>query len=138
MVLALSIFGVLAVPTGAFATPVEGPAGQAFYTPPTSAPTGSAGELVWYRPATLNLKVALPANKAWTVLYQSTDQLGNPDFVTGTVIVPTTSWTGTGARPVVTIGIGTQGIAPQCAPSKQMITGSEYAGGEIIQALPTE
>ena len=135
VVLALSIFGVLAVPAGASAAPVEGPAGQAFYTPPTSTPTGSAGELVWYRPATLNLKVALPANKAWTVLYQSTDQLGNPDFVTGTVIVPTTTWTGTGARPVVTIGIGTQGIAPQCAPSKQMITGSEYAGGEIIQAL---
>ena len=35
----------------------------------------------------------------------------------------------------MTVGIGTQGIAPQCAPSKQMITGSEYAGGEIVEAL---
>src|SRR5262249_59986364 len=95
----------------------------------------AAGELVWYRPATINLKVALPENKAWTVLYQSTAQRGEPDFVTGTVIVPTTRWNGPGARPVVTIGIGTQGIAPQCAPSKQMITGSEDAAGEIIDAL---
>ncbi len=126
---------LLVAASGASATAVEGPAGSAFYTPPSKAPTGSAGELIWYRPATLNLKVSLPGNKAWTVLYQSTAQRGEPDFVTGTVIVPTSRWSGRGARPVVTIGIGTQGIAPQCAPSKQMITGSEYAAGEIIEAL---
>jgi hypothetical protein len=135
VVLALSILVVLAVPAGASAAPVEGPSGSAFYTPPTSAPTGKAGELIWYRPATLNLKVTLPENKAWTVLYQSTAQRGESDFVTGTVIVPTARWAGLGARPVVTIGIGTQGIAPQCAPSKQMVTGSEYAAGAIIEAL---
>lgn len=126
---------VLLVPAAAAAAPVEGPAGAAFYTPPGSTPTGSAGELIRYRPATIDLKVALPANRAWTVMYQSSDQHGQPDFVTGTVIVPTAKWSGRGSRPVVTIGIGTQGIAPQCAPSKQMITGSEYAGGEIIEAL---
>lgn len=68
-------------------------------------------------------------------MYQSTAQRGEPDFVTGTVIVPTGRWTGKGSRPVVTLGIGTQGIAQKCAPSKQMISGSEYAGGEIIEAL---
>src|SRR6516164_8507158 len=45
LMLALSIFGVLALPAGASATPVEGPAGQAFCTPPTGTPAGSAGEL---------------------------------------------------------------------------------------------
>jgi Secretory lipase len=119
----------------AWATPVEGPSGPAFYTPPAPSPTGSAGELIRYRPASIDLKVALPANKAWTVMYQSSDQHGQPDFVTGTVIVPSARWTGKGTRPVVTIGIGTQGIAPQCAPSKQMITGSEYAGAEIVESL---
>jgi hypothetical protein len=133
--LALSAVLVLALAATASATPVEGPAGEAFYTPPSKTPAGSVGELIWYRPATLNLKVSLPANKAWTVLYQSTAQRGEPDFVTGTVIVPTAKWSGKGSRPVVTIGIGTQGIAPQCAPSKQVITGSEYAGAEIIEAL---
>jgi hypothetical protein len=134
-VFALSLLLVSLTAAAASASPVVGPEGSAFYTPPSSSPTGSAGELIWYRPATINLKVALPENKAWTVLYQSTDQLGKPDFVTGTVIVPSSTWRGRGTRPVVTIGIGTQGVASKCAPSKQMITGSEYAGGEIIEAL---
>jgi hypothetical protein len=130
---ALALAAVPAAP--ASASPTLGPEGAAFYNPPTTAPAGSPGELVWYRPASLDLKVSLPGNKAWTVLYQSTDQRGNPDWVTGTVIVPTNPWSGPGSRPVVTVGIGTQGIAPQCAPSKQMTTGSEYAAGEIIHAL---
>jgi len=119
----------------ASATPVEGPAGSAFYTPPSKTPAGSAGELIWYRPATVNLQVSLPSNKAWTVLYQSTGQRGEPDFVTGTVIVPTSKWSGKGSRPVVTVGIGTQGIAPQCAPSKQVVAGTEYDGAAIIDSL---
>ncbi len=133
--LALSVFAILVMASSAWASPVVGPEGSAFYTPPTAEPAGKAGELVWYRSAKINLKVTLPANKAWTVLYQSTDQKGKPDFVTGTVIVPTGKWTGKGTRPVVTVGIGTQGIAPQCAPSKQVTTGTEYAGAEVVEAL---
>ena len=134
-VLALTVFVVLTVVSAASAAPVVGPEGPAFYTPPSKTPAGSAGELIWYRPATVNLKVPLAGNKAWTVLYQSTDQHGNPDFVTGTVIVPTAAWTGKGSRPVVTVGEGTQGLAPQCAPSKQLITGSEFDGAAIIDSL---
>jgi len=134
-VLALSMLFALALASTASATPVEGPSGSAFYTPPSKTPAGSAGELIWYRPATVNLQVSLPSNKAWTVLYQSTGQRGEPDFVTGTVIVPSSKWTGKGSRPVVTVGIGTQGIAPQCAPSKQVIAGTEYDGAAIIDSL---
>ena len=76
--LALSFLVVLIAPSGAAATPVEGPAGSAFYTPPSPAPTGTAGELVWYRPATVNLNVTLPSVKAWTVLYQSAGQKASP------------------------------------------------------------
>ena len=130
--LALSVLLALTMAATASAAPAEGPSGSAFYTPPTTTPAGSAGELVWYRPATINLDVTLPSNKAWTVLYQSTGQRGEPDWVTGTVIEPTSKWSGKGSRPVVTVGIGTQGIAPQCAPSKQVITGTEYDGAAII------
>jgi hypothetical protein len=133
--LALSALFAMAMAATASATPVVGPEGSAFYTPPSELPAGSAGELVWYRPASLNFNVTLPSNKAWSVLYQSTGQNGKPDFVTGTVIVPSSKWTGKGSRPVVSDGIGTQGIAPQCAPSKQMIAGTEYDGGAIIDAL---
>ncbi|HTW42519.1 MAG TPA: lipase family protein [Solirubrobacteraceae bacterium] len=133
--LALSILAALALAATASAAPVEGPAGSAFYTPPSPTPTGSAGELVWYRPATIDLNVTLPSVKAWTVLYQSTDQHGNPDWVTGTVIVPTAKWSGKGERPLVTYAEGTQGLAHQCAPSIQMAEGTEYDGGAIIESL---
>jgi Secretory lipase len=133
--LALAAVLALTMAATASATPVEGPAGEAFYTPPSSTPAGSAGELIWYRPASVNLQVALPATKAWTVLYQSTGQRGEADFVTGTVIVPTAKWSGKGSRPVVTVGIGTQGIASKCAPSKQVISGTEYDGSAIIDSL---
>ena len=135
VVLAVSVLVGLAVPLSASATPVEGPAGSAFYTPPTTTPGGSVGELAWYRPATVNLNVTLPANKAWTVLYQSTDQHGQPDWVTGTVIVPTAAWRGAGSRPVVTYAEGTQGLGHSCAPSLQMAAGTEYDGGAIIESL---
>ena len=135
VVLALSFLVVLIVPSGASAAPVEGPSGSAFYTPPSSTPAGSVGELVWYRPTTVNLNVTLPSNKAWTVLYQSTGQQGQPDWVTGTVIVPTAKWSGKGERPVVTYAEGTQGLAHQCAPSIQMVEGTEYDGGAIIESL---
>jgi pimeloyl-ACP methyl ester carboxylesterase len=133
--LALLLLGLLTMASAASAAPIEGPEGEEFYTPPASTPAGVTGELIWYRPATVNLNVALPSNQAWSVLYQSTGQQGQPDFVTGTVIVPTAAWTGKGARPVVTIGIGTQGLAHECAPSLQMADGTEYDAGEIIAAL---
>jgi Secretory lipase len=134
-VFALSVVFVLAMASVASATPVEGPSGSAFYTPPSPSPAGSAGELVWYRPTTVNLNVTLPAVKAWNVLYQSTDQHGQPDWVTGTVIVPSAKWSGKGERPVVTYAEGTQGLAHECAPSLQMAAGTEYDGGAIIESL---
>jgi hypothetical protein len=133
--LALLLLGLLAMTSVASATPVEGPEGMEFYAPPSATPVGVSGELIWYRPTTVNLNVTLPSNNAWSVLYQSTDQLGKPDAVTGTVIVPTAAWKGKGSRPVVTIGIGTQGLAQECAPSLQMAAGTEYDGGAIIAAL---
>ena len=90
---------------------------------------------MWYRPTTVNLNVTLPSIKAWTVLYQSTDQHGKPDWVTGTVIAPTSAWKGKGERPVVTYAEGTQGLAHQCAPSLQIAEGTEYDGGAIIESL---
>jgi len=135
VLLALAALVALILPAGASAAPVEGPSGSAFYTPPTPTPAGSAGELVWYRPASVNLNVTLPAVKAWTVLYQSTDQHGHPDWVTGTVIVPTASWRGSGSRPVVSYAEGTQGLGQSCAPSLQMTAGTEYDGGAIIESL---
>src|SRR5271168_562495 len=87
--------------SSALAAPTVGPSDQSFYTPPSPLPSGSPGTLIWYRPTTVNLGSSAPAVTAYDVLYLSTDEVGNPDAVTGTVIVPTASWTGSGARPVI-------------------------------------
>ena len=119
----------------ASAAPVVGESGMAFYTPPSPLPSGSPGELISYRPATVNLNVTLPAANAWNVMYKSTNQQGEPDMVTGTVIVPKATWSGGGERPVVSYAEGTQGLAQKCAPSIQMAEGTEYDGGATIAAL---
>lgn len=135
LALVLSLFLTMALAGSASASPVEGPSGEAFYTPPSPLPEGGAGTLVWYRPTTVNLNVTLPSVNAWTVLYKSTGQHGEEDAVTGTVIVPQAAWTGSGPRPLVTYAEGTQGLGHQCAPSLQMVAGTEYDGGAIIAAL---
>jgi hypothetical protein len=132
---ALALGVPLLTVSSASAAPEEGPAGEAFYTTPSPLPAGGPGTLVRFRPTTINLNVEIPSVNAWDVLYKSTNQTEETDPVTGTVIVPTAAWTGSGARPVVDYAFGTQGLGHACAPSLQMAAGTEYNAGEIIAAL---
>jgi Secretory lipase len=100
------------------ATILPSPPGDAFYDPPDPLPPGSPGDVIWYRPATSPAAGAA----AWQVLYLSTTARGAPTAVSGTVLVPTAGYPGT--RPVVAYAPGTQGWGPQCAPSKEMSSGS--------------
>jgi len=93
------------------------PSGLAFYDPPNPLPPGEPGDLIWYRPA----KSPVPGAGAWQILYRSTDARGNAIAVSGEVIVPGTSYNG--IRPVAAYASGTQGWAPQCAPSREMDAG---------------
>ncbi len=129
----LPLLACLGLAAGAQAAPVAGPSGDAFYTPPSPLPAGANGDLIWYRPATLNLGAGAPAVKAWTVLYRSTDSKGNANAVTGTVIVPTAAVSG--ARPIVSYAFGTQGLGPQCAPSRSLTVGPNYETANVIAAL---
>lgn len=104
-----------------------------FYTAP--APTGSKGDLLRHRPAVVNLGPGAPAVQAWNVLYRSTDALGQPNVVSGTVIVPAAAWSGSGLRPVLGYAVGTHGLAQGCAPSIQMAQGSDYENANIAAAL---
>ncbi|MFN3712087.1 MAG: lipase family protein [Alcanivoracaceae bacterium] len=116
------------------AAPMPGPHDISFYTPPVM-PGGSAGELIWYRPASVNLGNGAPAVQAWNVLYRSTDARGTPNLVTGTVVMPTSAWTGGGERPVVSYAVATHGLAQQCAPSIQLAEGKDYESANITAAL---
>jgi len=133
--LLVAIFVSCVGASSALAQPVVGPSDQSFYTPPSPLPGGAPGTLIWYRPVTLNLGSNAPGFQAWDVLYLSTDEVGNPDVVTGTVLVPTAAWSGSGQRPVVDYAYGTQGGAQDCAASEQLAAGTEYDSAAAVGAL---
>jgi cephalosporin-C deacetylase-like acetyl esterase len=68
-------------------------------------------------------------------MYRSTDTHDRPIAITGTVVTPTTPWSGMGQRPIVSYAVGTQGVGDDCAPSKSMAARFEYEGPFIAGLL---
>jgi alpha-beta hydrolase superfamily lysophospholipase len=108
-----------AVPTAAeAATPRTGPAGDAFYTPPSPLPGKRHGDLIWTRP--LKGAAVVPgAAKTALVLYRSSGAGGGAVPVSGVVSIPKGK-APKGGWPVVTYAHGTTGIADSCAPSRDV------------------
>jgi hypothetical protein len=107
-----------ASPAGSAQNCSSAPAGNAFYVPPTPLPSGQHGDIIWCRPVTS----PAPGANAWQVLYLSTTVSGARTAISGTVLVPTTPYQGT--RPVTGYASGTQGWGDQCAPSREMASGT--------------
>lgn len=104
-----AVVGVLTVPSYANSTT------DAFYQPPDPLPAGPPGDVLRSRPI---VAPAFPgAAGVWQILYRSTDVNGAPIAVSGTVLVPRTSFPG--PRPLVVVTPGTRGVPDECAPSKQ-------------------
>ncbi|WP_308259254.1 lipase family protein [Pseudonocardia sp. H11422] len=78
--------------------------------------------------------VPLPG-RAWSLLYRSTSATGEPNVVSGTLLLPPGEWTGPGERPVVSYAVGTHGLGDQCAPSAQLASGTEQELVLVQQAL---
>ena len=117
--------------TPATAVPAPTAAVDPFYDAPPA--TGEPGTVLRTRPAAVPLAGALPF-EATTVLYTSTTVDGTPQVVSGTVFTP--SWsTPEQAATVLTVAPGTQGLGPQCAPSKQFVAGTEYELGSVAAGL---
>src|SRR5690554_1996610 len=112
------------------AAPVVGPDGMAFYTLPASE--GAQGDLIWYRQASVKLGNGAPDARSWNLMYHSSDALGQPNVVTGTVIVPTASWKGRGDRPVISYAVGTHGLNQSCAPSVTPEAGPDYEADSLV------
>ncbi|MBP2330561.1 pimeloyl-ACP methyl ester carboxylesterase [Kibdelosporangium banguiense] len=99
-----------------------GPADDSFYVPPTPLPPGAPGDIIRWR-----LSQAGPVKStvnAWQVMYRSTNALGQPNAVTGTVLIakrvnPSTA-------PIVGLAPGTHGPAFRCAPSRMIDVGAFY------------
>jgi len=131
---------VLAVVVIAAATACKGPtpSQEAFYQPPTTL-TGHPGDVIRSRSSVFTLDAVnftpVAGVTSQQVLYRSTDALGAADAVSGTVLVPTAPWTGSGARPLISYAVGTRGLGADCAPSYTLTQGADYEGSAINAAL---
>ena len=93
-----------------------GPAGLAFYVPPSPLVAGAAGEVIWSRPVTG--AAALPgAAENLLVLYHSSTLAGRDTAVSGTIAIPPGQPPADG-WPVLSWTHGTTGVADICAPSR--------------------
>ncbi|MDZ7731832.1 MAG: lipase family protein [Acidimicrobiia bacterium] len=115
------------------------PSDDDFYDPPDPLPAGAPGDLVDQRDTRFTLdpvnKEPVPGVSSWDVVYRSTDALGEPTPVTGTVLVPDDAWDGPGSRPLVSWAVGTRGLGDDCAPSYTLSQGADYEGLFIEAAL---
>ncbi|MGH9297655.1 MAG: lipase family protein, partial [Acidimicrobiales bacterium] len=128
------------VPTvalSATAATTSGCGSNSFYSPPSPLPSGAHGHVIRSRRGCDYLdpakQAAAPA-KVWNILYKSTNARGQQIAVSGTILVPTTAWSGKGPRPIVAYATGTQGWGDQCAPSREMAGGS-YDENFAVQYL---
>lgn len=106
-----------------------------FYRPVSDVEGAQPGQVLRQRRSQVRLGVVPVPVSAWQLLYRSTTALGEPDAVSGTVLVPATGWTGRGARPLVSYAVGTHGLADRCAPSYELAAGTESEVVTIAQAL---
>lgn len=113
------------------AGPAEaGPFDDSFYVPPKELPEGKPGDVIRWRPAVAG--GGLNAD-SWQVMYLSTDGDGKPNTVTGTILVPKD--TDAAKAPIVGYGVGTQGPAFKCTPSKAIERGTLYDSPAISDSI---
>ncbi|MEV6828994.1 lipase family protein [Amycolatopsis sp. NPDC051102] len=106
----------------AAAAPAPGPLDDSFYVPPSPLPAGKPGDVLRWRPSNAGPRKA--SVDAWQVMYLSTNALGQPDAVTGTVLVPKTA--DRASAPIVAFAPGTHGPAFACTPSAMIDIGAFY------------
>jgi len=121
---AVVIAAVALLPITAASTAVAGPA-------KTTTDHATSNPVTTYAPGDVISAQRINAPgfwyaRVWKILYSSTDTHGAPMTVSGTVIVPTSSWSG--PRPIVGYAPGTHGLGDQCAPSGYLAAGNEQEG----------
>ncbi|MFC9764160.1 lipase family protein [Rhodococcus jostii] len=109
------------------AEPLTAAAAADFYLPPHPLPAGNSGDLIRSEPfrplGGSPLAALVPAASATRIMYLSSDTVGAPVAVTGTILEPTAAWSGSGPRPLVSYTYGTIGAGDNCAPSKLIADG---------------
>jgi Secretory lipase len=127
---------LLAPAASASAAPIPVPsagatAGDPFYDVPSPLKPAKPGTVLRTRLAAVPLAGVAPFTTT-TVLYHSRTVDGRDQIVSGTLFTPATPGTGS---TLLTVAPGTQGLGPQCAPSKQFVAGAEYESAAVAAAL---
>ncbi|QEU92600.1 lipase family protein [Streptomyces kanamyceticus] len=92
----------------------------------------SPGDLVSSEPSSFHPLPGQPTNtKAWKINYRSSTAKGEPNTVSGTVIVPQDGRKG--PRPLITYAVGTVGVGDHCAPSAGFPKGTTLEANLIQQ-----
>ena len=95
-------------------------------------PAPECGQVL--RARVVEVPTSVPAY-AWQVVHGSTDTLGRPNAVSGTVLRPRAAWPGPGPRPVLSYGVGVHGLGRDAAPSHLLRSGQEAELPLIERAL---
>jgi secretory lipase len=90
------------------------------------------GELLRFRSTEVKLDVE---TSAWQLVYGSTGVHGQPIAVSGTLLVPSGRWAGSGPRPILSYGVGVHGLGRDAAPSYLMRLGTEAETPLLAEAL---
>lgn len=131
-ILAASATAALAASLGLTGTTRTAQAAQDAQAGPEVA-AGRAGDIVTSSPTSFHPLPGQPTNtRAWHVEYNSTTAKGEPNVVSGTVIVPQDGRRG--PRPLITYAVGTVGLGDSCAPSAGFPKGTT-AEANLIQLL---
>jgi dienelactone hydrolase len=132
-ILAVATVVCALAPSVADAKVRTGPAGNAFYTPPSPLPGHVHGDLVWARP--LSGIAAIPgAGRTLRVLYRSSGAGGPAVPVSGVVSIPKGK-APAGGWPVVTYAHGLYGLADKCAPSRGTTPSARFGFGLLSRWL---
>lgn len=108
-----------------------------FYAAPSQLPDSPAS-LLKHEPSPFYLGPARAVRLGEAqsrIMYTTTDSDGAIVPVTGSFLESGSPWRGSGARPLITYAVGTQGVADQCAPSHQGTQGTEYEAAAINALL---
>jgi dienelactone hydrolase len=130
---ALTVGLCVLVPGVAVAKVRSGPAGDAFYTPPSPLPGRAHGDLIWARPMT-GITIVPGAARTLRVLYRSSGSGGPAVAVSGVVSLPKGE-APKGGWPVITYAHGMTGSADSCAPSRSTTPFPNFGFGLLTRWL---
>ncbi|MFC7614696.1 lipase family protein [Actinokineospora soli] len=130
--LAAALAATLAAAPAGHAQSAPAPRDDSFYVPPSPLPEGKPGDVIRSRASTA-LAVADRGVKAWQVMYRSTNALGQPIPVVGTVLVPRGADPKT--APVVSFAAGTHGGSFRCRVSYMSEIGAFYEQSAVNDML---